>query len=63
MATRSILDFNVIQPGHESNGAEPTLRMLIHRYYGEHFTGQSASRYVEEYIRQIETYAAKSTST
>ena len=56
MVIRSIIDFNVVQPGFESSGAEPTLRMLIHAYYGRFFPDDIASKYAHEYIRQIEDY-------
>ena len=52
---RSILDFNVVQPGHESAGAEPTLRMLVHQYYVKHIHNEDlAANFANEYLRQIE---------
>lgn len=59
---RSILDFNVVQPGHESAGAEPTIRELIHRYYADHIHNEDlVAHYSNEYIRQIEDYERKET--
>lgn len=52
---RSILDYNVVQPGYETAGAEPTLRMLIHAYYDKHFEPSKALALAEEYIAQLRT--------
>lgn len=52
--SRSVLDFNIVQPGCEASGAEPTLRMLVHQYYAAHFDEAKASSLANEYIGQIE---------
>lgn len=58
MGTRSFLDYNVVQPGHEASGAEPTLRMLIFQYYDKHFCGNEelCNKYASEYCRQLSNY-------
>lgn len=60
MRQRSVLDFNVVQPGHESAGAEPTLRMLVYRYYVDHIHNEDlAINFANEYLRQIDDQLRK----
>ena len=54
MTDHSILDFKVVQPGYESVGPEPTLRVLVHNYYATYFATEKAVAFAGEYIRQIE---------
>lgn len=49
---RSILDFNVLQP--DCSSTEPTLRDLVYKYYGAHFSEEKTIQLAREYIRQIE---------
>ena len=49
---RSILDFNVLQP--DCSSTEPTLRELVYKYYGAHFSEEKTVQLSREYLRQIE---------
>jgi len=53
---RSVLDFYVVQPG--ISEAEPTLRDLVYKYYGAHFSEEKTVQLAREYLRQVEAYIA-----